>query len=66
LELRQASRDACTQFGGLISTSVLASDGTVCCEGPIVEAFPNAFLGVLMPELELLAAPKLMRGRRFD
>jgi hypothetical protein len=31
-----------------------------------VEAFPNAFLGVLMPEVELLTAPKLKRGRRFD
>jgi hypothetical protein len=32
----------------------------------IVEDFPNAFLGVLMPEVELLAAPKFKRGRRFD
>jgi hypothetical protein len=31
-----------------------------------VEAFPNAFLGVLMPEVELLAAPRFKRGRRFD
>jgi len=31
-----------------------------------VEAFPNAFLAVLTPEAELLAAPKLKRGRRFD
>ena len=31
-----------------------------------MEAFPNAFLGVLMPEDELLAAPKFKRGRRFD
>jgi hypothetical protein len=30
-----------------------------------VEAFPNAFLGGLMPEVELLAASKLKRGRRF-
>jgi hypothetical protein len=28
--------------------------------------FSNAFLGVLMPEVELLAAPKFKRGRRFD
>jgi hypothetical protein len=34
--------------------------------GPIVEAFPNAFLGVLTSEVELLSAPKLKRGRRFD
>jgi hypothetical protein len=31
-----------------------------------VEAFPNAFLGVLMPEDEMLSAPKFKRGRRFD
>jgi hypothetical protein len=31
-----------------------------------VEAFPNAFLGVLMPEVELVAAPKFKRGLRFD
>jgi hypothetical protein len=31
-----------------------------------VEAFPNGFLGVLMPEEELLSAPKLRRGQRFD
>ena len=31
-----------------------------------MEAFPNAFLGVLMPEVELLAAPRFKRGRRFD
>jgi hypothetical protein len=34
--------------------------------GSIVEAFPNAFLGVLIPEIDLLSAPKLKRGRRFD
>jgi hypothetical protein len=32
----------------------------------IVEAFPNAFLGVLTPEVELLATPKFKHGRRFD
>jgi hypothetical protein len=31
-----------------------------------VEAFPNAFLGVLMPEVELLAAPRFKQGRRSD
>jgi hypothetical protein len=34
--------------------------------GPIVEAFPNAFLAVLIPEQMLTRAPKLARGRRFD
>jgi hypothetical protein len=40
-------------------------DVFVCREGPIVEAFPNAFLGVLMPEGELALAPELKRGRRL-
>ena len=31
-----------------------------------MEAFPNAFLAVLIPEVELLSAPRLKRGRRFD
>ena len=31
-----------------------------------MEAFPNAFQGVLMPEVEMLVAPKLKRGHRFD
>ena len=66
LELRQASSDACTQVSCIIASSVLANGATVCREGPIVEAFPNAFLGVLMTEEELLAAPKFKRGRRFD
>jgi hypothetical protein len=66
LELRQASGNACTQFGSILTASVLLNGGTVCHEGPIVEAFPNAFLGVLMPEVELLAAPRFKRGRRFD
>lgn len=66
LELKQASGDTCTQFSRLLAASVLANAGTVCRKGPIVEVFPNAFLGVLMPEVELLAAPRLKRGRRFD
>jgi hypothetical protein len=66
LELRQASSDAFTQFSSILANAVSANDGSVCREGPIAEAFPNAFLGVLMPEVELLAAPKLKRGRRFD
>jgi hypothetical protein len=66
LELRQASSDACTQFGRLLALSASADRDAISRKGPIVEAFPNAFLGVLMSEGELLAAPKLKRGRRFD
>jgi hypothetical protein len=45
---------------------VLGNSGNVRRDGPIVEAFPNAFLGVLMPEVELMAAPRFKRRRRFD
>ena len=31
-----------------------------------MEAFPNAFLGVLMPEAESLSSSNFKRGRRFD
>jgi hypothetical protein len=67
LELRRASARACVQF-----SRVLAYAGSekqkalVRRDGPLVEAFPNAFLGVLMPEEELLSAPKMKRGQRFD
>jgi hypothetical protein len=66
LELRQASSGACTQFRHLLANPLLAGVGIVSREGPVVEAFPNAFLGVLMPEAEMLAVPRLKRGHRFD
>jgi hypothetical protein len=66
LELRHAASEACAQFSRILAPSVSAKGGAVRREGPIVEAFPNAFLGVLMPELEFVPAPKLERGRRFD
>ena len=67
LELRQATADACAQFGRVFASSASAEEHhPVSRGGPIVEAFPNGFLGVLMPEEELVSAPKLKRGRRFD
>jgi hypothetical protein len=65
LELRGASCDACAQFCRILGASVSGNGGIVSRDGP-VEAFPNAFLGVLMPEFELVAAPRFKRGRRFD
>jgi len=32
----------------------------------LVEAFPNAYLGVLLPESEYLKASKIQRGKKFD
>jgi Protein of unknown function (DUF429) len=65
MQLRRASAEANAQFIQLLASS-LESHKNVCYGGPIVEAFPNAFLAVLIPEAELVSAPKLKRGRRFD
>jgi len=67
LELRRAAAEACAQFSQLLTDSTLSTRGAfVSFGGPIVEAFPNAFLAVLMPEEEFLSSPKLRRGQRFD
>src|SRR5215831_6136719 len=65
LQFRRASAEAYAQFSQLLASSLERHKG-VYYGGPIVEAFPNAFLAVLIPEVELLSAPKLKRGRRFD
>ena len=54
LELRRATATACAQFSRFVDRG-----------GQIVEAFPNAFLAVLLPE-HRFPAPKLKRGRRFS
>jgi hypothetical protein len=67
LELRRASAEACAQFSRLLESSGSNKEEVpVSRSGSIVEAFPNGFLGVLMTEEELLSAPRLKRGRRFD
>jgi hypothetical protein len=67
LELRRATAEASAQFCRILASFTNGSEElSVFRGGPIVEAFPNAFLGVLMPEDELVSAPKLRRGRRFD
>lgn len=35
-------------------------------DAPIVEAFPNAFLGVVVPDDDYVTAPKIKRGGKFD
>jgi hypothetical protein len=65
LELRRASAEACAQFSRILRPGLECHEH-VDYSGPIVEAFPNAFLAVLIPEPKLLSAPRLKRGRRFD
>ena len=66
LDLRRAAADACEQFGRTLALSASNQGAAVSRNGPVVEAFPNAFLGVLTPESEFRSAPKFKRGRRFD
>jgi|SRR5579863_569099 len=59
LELRRAAADACAQFSQMLDVSISSN-------GQIVEAFPNAFLAVLLPHEVFLSAPRMRRGHRFD
>ena len=50
LPLRQAGADAASQFVALVSGSPIATEIAVRAGTGIIEAFPNAFLGVLIPD----------------
>jgi predicted nuclease with RNAse H fold len=65
--LREHGRRAAEQL--LIARSFHASLQPlqrVWPDAPIVEAFPNAFLGVAVPEDDYLTATKFKRGGKFD
>lgn len=55
LKLRQATAKTVSDFTDIFPHAPV-----------IVEAFPNLFLGVLLPEEVYLQQPKLIRGQRFD
>jgi hypothetical protein len=58
--LREAARETGRQFGDFFYGSDYALGGR------LVEAFPNLFLGVMVPDSDYLAIPKLRRGQKFD
>lgn len=67
LELRRAA----SQLSLEVSHEHLASDSYVSGpfvrpNQPIVEAFPNAFIGVLLGDEVYSTMPRLKRGRKFD
>jgi hypothetical protein len=67
LESRRAAADASIQFSSKLTHSSSAGPkGSVQRDGCVVEAFPNAFLAVLLPEEEMLGMPLLRRGEKFD
>lgn len=57
-------------FNNLVEADILkigSFEGPWIAKGlPIVEAFPNGFLGVLLPDGMYGKAPRLKRGKRFD
>jgi len=67
LMLRRATAETYAQFRQVATDSTRSTRMTVVSYGGlIVEAFPNAFLAVLLPDEEFLSSPKLRRGQRFD
>jgi hypothetical protein len=66
LALRRAAIEAGIQFSQLLNDSTSVNRGMVRRDGPVVEAFPNAFLGVFLPEEVFRCAPKLRPGEKFD
>jgi hypothetical protein len=66
LELRRAAAEARAQFSKLLGNSPSTQGALLRCGGPVIEAFPNAFLAVLLAEEEFGLARKLKRGKRFD
>jgi predicted RNase H-like nuclease len=67
LTLREHGGHAASQ---LITATAMRMTGEslphMLFDSNIVEAFPNAFLGVLVPEEDFLHAPKIKRGGKFD
>ena len=67
LQLRRATTDASAQFTQLLTDLTAAPhEAYAGYASPVIEAFPNAFLAVLLPQEDFLSAPKLRRGQRFD
>jgi hypothetical protein len=64
-QLRAAAGQAADSLAKL-SAVALDARGPLVRSGRIVEAFPNAFLGVCVPEDAFERMPKLRRGKKFD
>ena len=64
--LRGAGREAADQLKPIIETESCGTDFPKVEDCNIVEAFPNAYLGVCVPQDTFLAKPSLKRGKKFD
>ena len=67
LQLRNAGLESALQLRGITSCKPLVTPAPlVCSPRNIVEAFPNAFLGVCVSAEQYISMPTLRRGRKFD
>lgn len=66
LELRKASHIAASQVRNVVKENSRLSAPFCLGTRSIVEAFPNAFLGVLLDDDVYAKSPKLKRGQKFD
>ena len=64
--LRQAAGGAAKYAAGLTSKSRVTSIFPRVRDGAVVEAFPNAFLGVCLDNEVFTNMPVLSRGEKFD
>ncbi|MFN8666300.1 MAG: hypothetical protein U0164_03765 [Gemmatimonadaceae bacterium] len=64
--LRAAGHAAAEQFGKVAAVTESANFPRVVRSSNVVEAFPNAFLGVCLSEDTYGRMPRLRRGRKFD
>ena len=66
-KLRAAAKETAERMKSLTRGHDPASGFPRVLEGKnIVEAFPNAFLGVLLPDFRFKHMPHLQRGKKFD
>ena len=66
LELRKASHIAAFQVRNVVKENGCLAMPFCAGTHSIVEAFPNAFLGVLLDDDVFAKGPKLKRGKKFD
>ena len=66
MALRIAGSDAASQFKSVLASDGLAHGPEVFPEVPIIEAFPNTFLGVLVPETLYFTNIKDKKQARSD
>ncbi len=66
LALRDAGREAAQQFAAVLEPDALPFGPIVLPNKPIIEAFPNTFMGVLLPEESYPGWSKFLRKPKSD